>query len=45
MKTRFRRDDKARVRVYLDVKLIDPPQLNSKHDDDGPPPGDDVVPL
>jgi putative DNA primase/helicase len=45
MKTRFPRDDKARVRVYLDVKLIDPPKLNSKHDEDEPPPGDDVVPL
>jgi putative DNA primase/helicase len=46
MKTRFERDDKARVRVYLNVKLIDPPKLNSKHvEDDGPQPGDDVVPL
>jgi putative DNA primase/helicase len=45
MKTRFDRDDKSRLRAYLNVKLVDPPKLNSKHHDDEPPPGDDVVPL
>jgi putative DNA primase/helicase len=45
MKTRFDRDDGARIRVYRDVKLVDPPKLNSKHHGDEPPPGDDVVPL
>jgi hypothetical protein len=34
MKMRFPRDE-ARLRVYLDVKLVDPPKLNSKHVDEG----------